>query len=74
MFVASMGSSPAMFAARPGVLSRPYFLGMWPSRRSEPITIPSHDLAYPPFCGSNFGSLPSPVYALVVADLGILVF
>jgi hypothetical protein len=61
------------FAAQPGVLSRPYFLGMWPSRWSEPITIPSRDPAYPPFCGSNFSSLPSSVYTLVVADLGILV-
>jgi hypothetical protein len=50
------------FAARPDILSRPCFLGMWPSRWSEPITVPSRDLAYPPFCGSNFGLLPSPVY------------
>jgi hypothetical protein len=47
---------------------------MGPSRWSEPITVPSRDRAYPPFCGSNFGSLPSPVYSLVVADLGILAF
>jgi hypothetical protein len=37
------------------------------------ITVPSRDLANPPFCGSNFGSLPSLVYTLLVADLGILV-
>jgi hypothetical protein len=44
-----------------------------PSQWSEPITVPSRDLAYPPFCDSDFGSLPSPVYTLVVADLGILI-
>jgi hypothetical protein len=45
-----------------------------PSQWSEPITVPSRDLAYPPSCNSNFGSLPSLVYALVVADLSILAF
>jgi hypothetical protein len=54
--------------------ARPHFLFVRPGQWSEPITVPSRDLAYPPFCGSNFGLLPSPVYALVVADLGILVF
>jgi hypothetical protein len=49
-------------AAQPGDLSRPHFLGVGPSQWSEPITVPSRDLAYPPFCGSNFGSLPLPVY------------
>jgi hypothetical protein len=32
-----------------------------PSRWSKPITVPFRDLAYPPFCSSNFGSLPTPV-------------
>jgi hypothetical protein len=54
--------------------ARPHFLGMGPSRWSDPITVPSRECAYPPFCGSNFGSLPSPVYSLVVADPGILAF
>jgi hypothetical protein len=62
------------FAAQSGVLSHPHFLGMGPSRWSKPITVPSRDHAYPPFCGSNFGLLPLPVYRLVVTDLGMLAF
>jgi hypothetical protein len=54
--------------------ARPHFLCVGPSQWSEPITVPSCDRAYPPFCGSNFGLLPLPVYSLVVADLGILAF
>jgi hypothetical protein len=46
-------------AARPSVLSRPYFLGMGPSRWSKPITVLLRDPAYPPFCSSNFGPLPT---------------
>jgi hypothetical protein len=42
--------------------ARPHFLCVGPGQWSEPITVPSRDRAYPPFCGSNFGSLPSPVY------------
>jgi hypothetical protein len=53
--------------------ARPHFLCVGPSQWSEPITVPSRDLAYPPFCGSNFDLLPSSIYSLVVADLGILV-
>jgi hypothetical protein len=60
-------------ATQPGDLSRPHFLGVGPSQWSKPITVPSCDPAYPSFCSSNFGSLPTPVYSLVVADLGILV-
>jgi hypothetical protein len=61
------------FVAHPSSYSRPHFSYVGPSQWSEPITIPSRDLAYPPFCDSNSGSLPSPVYTLVVVDLGILV-
>jgi hypothetical protein len=43
-------------AAQPGRELRLHFLGVGPSRWSEPITVPSCDLAYPPFCSSNFGS------------------
>jgi hypothetical protein len=36
---------------------------MGPSLRSKAITVLSRDLAYPPFCSSNFGSLPTPIYS-----------
>jgi hypothetical protein len=53
-------------AAQPGNRSRPHFLGVGPSQWSKPITIPSRDPAYPPFCSSNFGLLPT----LVVLHFG----
>jgi hypothetical protein len=50
------------FVAHPSSFPVHTFSCVGPSQWSEPITIPSRDLAYPPFCGSNFGSLPSPDY------------